>query len=139
MDNLCRPSTSIGVARPHADGYDPRYPVAVAVRMPLCLNQTPASRLVDAQGQPYFVWDQPMTLSEFVRGLESHDKAIRAGFVARLMRDARPDDVFQFLDRAQIVAVWPDVAPQLGRQRAFWTWLLGDRWGWIDDRLDDAE
>lgn len=107
--------------------------------MPVVLNQTPESRLVDAQGQPYFVWDQPMTLSEFVRGLQSHDMAVRAGFTARLMRDARPDDVFQFLDRAQIVAVWPRVAPQLGRQRAFWTWLLGDRWGWIDERLDDAE
>lgn len=97
------------------------------------LNMTPRDQLADAAGQVYFVWDQPMTLERFESGLHSDDPAVRAHFAARLMRDARPDDVFQFIGRGYIVASWERIEPLLGKRRAFWTWLLGERWGWIQE------
>ena len=39
------------------------------------LNRTPPERLTDAQGRPYFLWDNPaMTLVDFVRALRDAGK-----------------------------------------------------------------
>jgi hypothetical protein len=97
------------------------------------LNQTPRERLTDARGQPYFVWDQSMTLSEFEAGLVDPDPEVRVRVLARLMRDARPDDVFLFVTPEEIVAVWDSLEPLLGRQRAFWRWLM-EEWGELPRR-----
>lgn len=96
------------------------------------LNQTKPDELTDGSGQPYFVWDQRMTLEEFRSGLNSDQPGVRARFAARLLRDARPDDVFLFLDRDALTALWTEVEPLLGRSRDFWAWLLGEQWGWVD-------
>jgi hypothetical protein len=43
------------------------------------------------------------------------------------MRQAKPDDVFQFVTLARIRELWPRLDKYLGRSRPFWTWLL-DTW-----------
>ncbi len=91
--------------------------------------------MTDATGQPYFVWDQRMTLDEFERGLRDGDPDVRARYVARLMRDARPDDVFAFVSLDEIGTLWTAVAPLLGRNRPFWQWLLA-RWGVVAEGGD---
>lgn len=91
------------------------------------LNMTPPDRLVDARGRPYFLWDREMTLSEFERQIRDPDPTIRAYFVGKLMRQAKPDDVFRFVTLAEIQALWPRIERYLGKSRPFWTWLL-DRW-----------
>jgi hypothetical protein len=40
------------------------------------------------------------------------------------MRQAKPDDVFQFATLADIRAMWPRLVRYLGRSRTFWAWLL---------------
>lgn len=40
------------------------------------------------------------------------------------MRQAKPDDVFQFVSRATIRELWPSVQRYLGKTRNFWSWLL---------------
>jgi hypothetical protein len=40
------------------------------------------------------------------------------------MRQAKPDDVFQFITLGEIEAQWSEIVPHLGRTREFWTWLL---------------
>jgi len=90
------------------------------------LNPTPTHALTDASRRPYFLWDVDMTLDEFVRRLRD-DQAARPYLMAKLMRQAKPDDVFTFVSLADIRANWPLLEPMLGNTRPFWTWLLA-RW-----------
>ena len=43
-----------------------------------------------------------MTLEEFLAGLRNPDPGVRAYLVAKLMRQAKPDDVFSFVSRREI-------------------------------------
>lgn len=94
--------------------------------MPM-LFPTPPERLVDARGRPYFLWDSEMTLDVFRAQLASDDDEVRAYYVGKLMRQAKPDDVFTFVDAATIRALWPQILPYLGTRRAMWTWLF-EQW-----------
>lgn len=101
----------------------------------LVLNQTPYDRIADARGQPYFVWDRPMTLGDLEAGLRDADPDVRVRYLARLMRDARPDDVFLFVSADQLAEDWDRVAQFLGTRRAFWQWLL-TTWGYLPEPAD---
>ncbi len=89
------------------------------------LNPTPAGRMLDPQGRPYFLWDCEWTDSHFRELLSSSDSDLRAVLLAKLMRQAKPDDVFSYATEAQIRADWPKILPHLGQSRPFWVWLLG--------------
>ena len=88
------------------------------------LNPTPREKLLDAQGRPYFLWDIDMTLVEFERRLRDSGPAGKAYLIGKLMRQARPDDVFTFVSLETIVEHWSGIERYLGRQRRFWRWLL---------------
>ena len=89
------------------------------------LAPTPADRLVDAKGRPYFLWDEDLTLEAFRAQLAHADPEVRAYYLGKLMRQAKPDDVFTFVKLAEITALFPLVTRYLGHTRDFWTWLLG--------------
>jgi hypothetical protein len=91
------------------------------------LNPTPDERMVDALGRPYFLWDVEMPLSVFRERLLDPDVEVRAYLVGKLMRQAKPDDVFSFVTMAEIAELWPRLVKYLGKSRPFWTWLL-DWW-----------
>lgn len=66
-----------------------------------------------------------MTRAEFEKRIEkSENSEIRAYFAAKLLRQAKPDDVFLFLTPQDIADLWHDMLPYLGRKKAFWNWLL---------------
>lgn len=88
------------------------------------LHPTPPDRMVDAEARPYFLWDVDMTLEAFQQRLVDADPLIRAHFLAKLMRQARPDDVLLMVGTRALREAWPDVAHQLGHTRAFWAWWL---------------
>jgi hypothetical protein len=92
------------------------------------LNPTPRESLVDKQDRPYFLWDCDLTLADFEQRLRDPDPDVRAYFAAKLMRQAKPDDVFQFMTLGEVRESWPRVVRFLGQSRPFWTWLL-DVWG----------
>jgi hypothetical protein len=91
------------------------------------LNLTPPHTLTDGLGRPYFLWDCDLTLADFRARLQDENPDVRAYFLAKAMRQARPDDVFQFVTVEQIRESWTRVARHLGQTRPFWTWLL-DTW-----------
>jgi len=91
------------------------------------LAPTPRDRLVDSRGRPYFLWDENMTLDEFRARITDPDSEVRAYFIGKLMRQAKPDDVFTFVTLAEVQRQFPDVERYLGRSREFWRWLL-DQW-----------
>ena len=91
----------------------------------MLLNQTPPDRLVDGVGRPYFLWDvEDMTLATFKERLRDPDPDVRAYLVGKLMRQAKPDDVFTFVAMAEIAELWPRLERFLGKSRPFWVWLL---------------
>jgi hypothetical protein len=91
------------------------------------LSFTPPERLVDARGRPYFLWDCDLTITEFRERLEDPDPEVRAYLVGKLMRQAKPDDVFLFVGPRAIRELWPRLLRYLGRTRDFWTWIF-DTW-----------
>ena len=88
------------------------------------LSPTPPRHLVDAQGRPYFLWDVDMTLERFQALLHDPDPDTRAYLIGKLMRQAKPDDVFSFVSIRDIRSHWDRLERYLGNRRAFWRWLL---------------
>ncbi|HEX9730585.1 MAG TPA: hypothetical protein VGG06_01200 [Thermoanaerobaculia bacterium] len=80
--------------------------------------------MVDAQGRPYFLWDCDLDLETFQERLRDPDPAVRAYFIGKLMRQAKPDDVFQFVSARTIRDLWEQLDRYLGNKREFWTWLF---------------
>jgi hypothetical protein len=91
------------------------------------LSPTPRERMVDAQGRPYFLWDSDMTLTRFREVLRDPDDDVRAYYVGKLMRQAKPDDAFTFVSLEEIRDLWPKIERNLGRTREFWTWWM-EQW-----------
>ena len=91
------------------------------------LNFTPANQLTDGLGRPYFLWDCDLTLDQFRQALDDPDPEVRAYLTGKLMRQAKPDDVFLFVSPGTIRDLWPRLSRYLGHTRAFWTWLF-DAW-----------
>ena len=89
------------------------------------LAPTPPDKLVDRQGRPYFLWDVDMTIDQFRAELADPDREVRAYMLGKLMRQAKPDDVFTFASLDQILDLWSDLERYLGKKREFWHWLLG--------------
>lgn len=96
------------------------------------LCPTPRELMLDARGRPYFLWDTEMTLARFEELLREGEEEVRAHLVGKLMRQAKPDDVFTFVSLDDIGELWPRIERKLGRTRAFWTWWLR-RWGVLRD------
>lgn len=88
---------------------------------------TPPDRLLDAQGRPYFLWDEDIRVEQFRERLRDPDPAVRAYYLGKLMRQAKPDDVFTFVTLREVEEQLAAVEPYLGRSRAFWLWIL-ERW-----------
>jgi len=96
------------------------------------LAPTPPERLLDGRGRPYFLWDDDMTLEVFRARLRDPDPQVRAYFLGKLMRQAKPDDVFAFATVDELVDSLPAVTRYLGNTRDFWSWLLA-RWKMMPD------
>jgi len=74
-----------------------------------------------------FLWDVDLNVDQFRRNLEDPDPVVRAYWMGKLMRQAKPDDVFAFVTLRQIASSWPALTGYLGQSKPFWSWLLS-RW-----------
>ena len=78
------------------------------------LSPTPRASLTDREGRPYFLWDLDLSLDGFQERLGSPDPEVRDFYLAKLLRQAKPDDALQFVTLAEIAASWTRVEPRLG-------------------------
>lgn len=83
------------------------------------------TNLDDPEAVPYFLWDEPMTVSEFRRRLSSADPAEWARLLGKALREARDTDVWSFTTPQEVSARWTELSRHLGRSRPFWEYLLG--------------
>jgi len=86
-----------------------------------------STRLTDPDAIPYFLWDDPMTVSELEERLRTASEPERLRLLALVLREARDPDVWRFVTPEEVVRLWPRLAGRLGLRRAFWEFLL-DRW-----------
>ena len=73
---------------------------------------------------PYFLWDEPMTVAEFKQRLVTASAPEQKRLLAKLLREARDTDVWQFTTPQEVWRQWTELLPMLGRRRGFWEWLL---------------
>ena len=88
------------------------------------LNPTPREKMVDRRQRPYFLWDCDLDIHQFRRRLRDPNPEVRAYFIGKLMRQAKPDDVFEFVSAKTIREMWPHLERFLGEKRDFWEWLF---------------
>jgi len=74
---------------------------------------------------PYFLWDEPMTVAEFRLRLRKASPSEQNRLLAKLLREARDTDVWLFITPREVCRRWAVLAPQMGRRRSFWEFLLG--------------
>lgn len=86
-----------------------------------------SANLSDADARPYFLWDEDVTLGEFRDRLGSADPAQRLQALAKLLREARDSDVWQFVTPQDVADAMPRLGRKLGRRQAFWSFLI-DGW-----------
>lgn len=82
--------------------------------------------------RPYFLWDVDVTEAELRERLKTPDPDARAQWEARVMREARYQDVWRYLSLADVLRDWEPIRRHLGRERGFWEFLLE---GWREDGL----
>lgn len=76
---------------------------------------------------PYFLWDRAVTVAQLSAVLADPAAPDREALLALLLREARPDEVWEFVSPQTVAAEWSRIAPRLGGRCAFWAWLL-DEW-----------
>jgi hypothetical protein len=91
-----------------------------------------SSELDSDDAQPEFIWDVEITFGELKRLLRHPDRKTRALWTARVMREARYQDVWSLLSLRDVVELYPDLRAHLGRARPMWDSLIE---GWRADGL----
>jgi hypothetical protein len=86
-----------------------------------------STSLSDSNAVPYFLWDDPMTVSEVEARLRTASEPERLRLLALILREARDPDVWLFVTPEEVVRLWPSLVGRLGRRRSFWEFLL-ERW-----------
>jgi hypothetical protein len=82
---------------------------------------------------PYFNWDAPVTNGEVRRALAEGTEQDRVFWIARIMREARYEDVWKYVSlRDDVLPRWLQIEPHLGRWRDKWRFLIQ---GWRDRGL----
>lgn len=89
--------------------------------------KTLSSDLAANISTPYFMWDEPMTVSELKKKIESGSSKERTRLLGKVLREARDTDVWKFTKPQAVWDAWHDLAPHLGRRRLFWEFIL-KRW-----------
>jgi hypothetical protein len=73
---------------------------------------------------PYFLWDEPMSVLELKEKLSGADPAERSRLLAKMLREARDTDVWEFTTPDEVTRNWGLIRAHLGRRRGFWEFLL---------------
>jgi hypothetical protein len=81
--------------------------------------------LQDPDTRSWFLRDEDLSVRE-LRALLADERHPRwVELAAKVMREARDDQVWLFLTVDRVAARYADLAPRLGRRRPFWDELLG--------------
>lgn len=80
--------------------------------------------LTRGDARPYFIWDDDVSVDEFRSWLRSSDRTLASRSLARLLRDARYEDVWLFVSPQEVADRLAEAGPYLGRSRDLWNHLM---------------
>ena len=90
----------------------------------------------DPAAIPYFLWDEPIPNSELRLRLQTAPAIEKHRLLAKIMRQGRETDVWRYTTPSEVVRIWSELKPMLGRRLAFWEFLLDQ---WQNEGLIDRE
>ena len=73
---------------------------------------------------PDFLWDRQIDPERFRAVVNDADQPQHDAWLALLLREARPDEVWRWTTPDHVGEHLERIAPKLGRKRAFWLWLF---------------
>jgi hypothetical protein len=76
---------------------------------------------------PYFMWDYQYTVGQVKEMLANGSEAERLWLMAKIMRDARYCDVWEFMTLREFLEYRERLMPRLGREKGFWQFMYS-RW-----------
>jgi hypothetical protein len=74
--------------------------------------------------RPYFLWDEDVSIGELHQILAGPDGPRRDQLLAKMLREARDIDVWEFIRPAEVARVLERLRRRIGRRHAFWTFLI---------------
>lgn len=77
-----------------------------------------------AQASTDFLWDRDIDPERFRSVVNDADAPQHDAWLALLLREARPSDVWDWTTPEHVAAHLDALAPRLGRRREFWLWLF---------------
>jgi len=87
------------------------------------------SQLTD---RPNFLWDEPLTRDDLKKLLAGRNEEERVYYAAKILREARFEEVWDYLSPTFLAAHWERLRRRLGRKKRFWEFLYAT---WRDHGL----
>jgi hypothetical protein len=81
----------------------------------------------NATEKPDFLWDEPLSRQQLKQLLESGSEEQRVYYAAKILREARFEQVWEYLTPAFFDLYWDKLKTRLGRKKRFWQ-FLHDAW-----------
>ena len=88
------------------------------------MNILLSTNLEENSAIPYFLWDEPLTIGELKKRLNSDSKEERTRMLGKILREARDTDVWKFTTPQEVWRNWDELSKHLGRRREFWKFLF---------------
>lgn len=83
-----------------------------------------STNLEEKSAIPYFLWDEPLTIGELKKRLNSGSAEERTRMLGKILREARDTDVWKFTTPREVWRNWDKLSKHLGRRREFWRFLF---------------
>jgi hypothetical protein len=74
--------------------------------------------------RPYFLWDEDISIAELRAALAAPDSPRRDQLVAKMLREARDLDVWQFVRPTEVARLLERIRRRVGRRYKFWAFLI---------------
>ena len=74
----------------------------------------------DRTGRPDFLWDERLSGDDLKKLLNGEDEEQRLYYAAKILREARFEEVWDYLSPAFLASHWEKLRGRLGRKKAFW-------------------
>ena len=75
------------------------------------------SQLTD---RPNFLWDEPLTRGDLKKLLDGGNEEERLYYAAKILREARFEEVWDYLTPMFLASHWEGLRRRLGRKKRFW-------------------
>jgi hypothetical protein len=89
---------------------------------------------LELTNRPDFLWDESLSREDLKKILAGENEEERLYYTAKILREARFEEVWDYLSPAVLASHWEKLRWRLGRRKRFWEFLYSTwhRHGLID-------